>query len=321
MRHQKTSVPNSLFSLSIKVCVGIVALLCSAPANAQLPDAEAFHNVFAERTVKVNGVPLHYVMGGHGSPIVLLHGFPETWYAWRNVMPALAENHTVIAPDLPGVGTDEKPQDGYDTASMAEDMHALVIQLGYRRIDLIAHDVGVAVAYAYAANHRDEVMHLALFDVPPQGTAAFHTLSAKAWAFDFQKQPELPEDLVRGREKLYLVEGFYKPLAHRFDAFTPEDIEEYVRAYQVPGTMHAAFEWYRHFDEDIAENIPQLKTKLPMPVLMMGGADSGGPLMQATADEIATNGKAVVIQDCGHWLMDEEPQEVLHQLVLFLKDK
>ena len=233
-------------------------------------------------------------------------------------MPALAGKQTVIARDLRGAGASQESASGYDTRSMAEDIHQLVLSLGLRDIDLVGHDVGVAVAYAYAAGHRSEVRHLALLDVPPQGTAAFTELSAKSWNHAFQKQPVLPEALVAGRERLYMIEGFFKPLAVNYAAFTPADIDEYVRAYSAPNRMHCAFEWYRAFDQDIEQNRDELKRKLEMPVLMMGGDRSGGPLMLTTGREIASDFRVHIIKNCGHWLMDEQPEAVATVLRNFI---
>jgi len=250
------------------LAVALLAVASFRPATAQVPDAAAFQRTFSHREAVVNGVRLHYVIGGTGSPILLVHGFPETWYAWRKVMPLLAKRHTVIVPDLRGAGGSDRPAGPYDTGTMAEDLHQLVLQLGFREIDLVGHDVGVAVSYPYAAAHRDEVRHLVLLDVPPQGTAAFEKLRSQAWNWGFQKIPDMPEALVAGRERIYLSEGFYGPLSRNKAAFTREDVDEYVRAYAAPGAMHAAFQWYRAFDEDIRQNRPQLRTKLPMPVLI-----------------------------------------------------
>lgn len=292
--------------------------ICSPVLHGQDPRRPSGGVAIRSRTAVANGVTLHYLIAGAGSPVVLLHGFPETSYAWRHIMPVLARDHTAIAPDLPGIGVSKKPVAGYDTNAMAQTIRALVLQLGFKRIDLVGHDVGAAVAYAYASTHRDEVAHLSLFDVPPQGTEAFRKLATKAWNFGFQSLPVMPERLVSGRERTYIVDGFYKPMSFGFEAFTPADIDAYVHAYQAPGTMHAAFEWYRHFGEDIAQNTPQLKIKLEMPVLMLGGAQSGGPLMQETANEIAVHGEVEIIQNCGHWLADEKPDEVLRYLIPFL---
>ena len=294
-------------SLCCRTIVSLACLFSGSLLYAQMPKEEQFRAVFQEHVVRVGSTPIHYVMGGHGSPVLLLHGFPETWYAWRNVMPALVQEHTVLAVDLPGIGVGEPPRTPPDTAAISDLIHQLVVQLGYHRIDLAAHDFGVAVAYAYASRHRDEVLHLALLDVPPQGTESFERLRTTAWAFGFQKLPELPEQLVLGHERAYMTEGFFKPLAANPGALSSEDLDVYVRAYSVTGVMHSAFEWYRAFDTDIAQNRSQLQTLLPMPVLMMGGDHSGGPLMADTAKELAHDGASFIIPNCGHWLLDEQP--------------
>lgn len=300
------------------LAIVLLAMSLSQPVQAQIPDSVAFQRTFGDREAVVNGVRLHYVIGGVGSPVLLIHGFPETWYAWRKVMPLLAKRHTVIVPDLRGAGASDRPAGPYDTATMAEDLHQLLQQLGFREIDVVGHDFGVAVGYAYAAGHRDEVRHLVLLDVPPQGTAAFEKLRPQAWNWGFQKIPNMPETLVAGRERTYLAEGFYGPMSQNKAAFTREDVDEYVRAYAAPGAMHAAFEWYRAFDEDIGQNRPQLRTKLPMPVLMLGGAQAGARLMLETAREIATRYETGSIDNCGHWMAEEQPEAVAKRIFAFI---
>lgn len=298
--------------------ITVVALAFTAPARTQVPSPSDFHRTFTDHFASVNGIRIHYVIGGSGSPILLVHGFPETWYAWRKVMPKLAEHHTVIVPDLRGAGASERPTGPYDTGTMAEDLHQLVRQLGYDSIDVVGHDVGVAVSYPYAAAHRGEVRHLILLDVPPQGTAAFEKLRSKAWNWGFQAIPDMPETLVAGRERAYLDEGFYKPLSQNKAAISREDVDEYVRAYSAPGAMHAAFEWYRAFPEDIRQNRIQLRTKLEMPVLMLGGAQSGAPAMRETAREIAIRYEVGSVENCGHWMAEEQPDAVTVRILAFI---
>lgn len=300
------------------LAIALLAVPLAQPVKAQIPDQAGFQRTFSHREATVNGVRIHYVIGGTGSPILLVHGFPETWYAWRKVMPLLAKRHTVIVPDLRGAGASERPAGPYDTGTMAEDLHQLVLQLGFREIDVVGHDIGVAVSYPYAAAHRDEVRHLVLLDVPPQGTAAFEKMRPKAWNFGFQKIADMPEALVAGRERTYLTDGFYGALSRNKAAFSREDVDEYLRSYSAPGAMHAAFEWYRAFDEDIRQNRPQLRTKLPMPVLMLGGEQSGAPLMLETAQEIATSYETGSIPECGHWMAEEQPAAVAERILAFV---
>ena len=302
----------------LAIAFSVVAV--TSPARAQIPNSSEFQRSFSDRVATVNGIRLHYRIGGSGSPILLVHGFPETWYAWRKVMPRLAEHHTVIVPDLRGAGASDLSTGPYDTGTMAEDLHQLERQLGYDSIDLVGHDVGVAVSYPYAAAHRAEVRHLVLLDVPPQGTTAFEKLRSKAWNWGFQNIPDMPEALVAGRERTYLDAGFYKALSRNKAAISREDVDEYVLAYSAPGAMHAAFEWYRAFPEDIRQNRAQLRTKLAMPVLMLGGAQSGAPLMLETAQEIATHYETGSVENCGHWMAEEQPEAVSERVLAFIDD-
>jgi hypothetical protein len=156
---------------------------------------------YSHHTASVNGIQMHYVIGGHGDPVVLLHGWPETWYAWRHVMPALAKNYTVIAPDLRGLGDSSKPLTGYDGITIAEDIHQLVTQLGFKTIFLVGHDIGSFVAYPYAAAHPSEVKRLVIMEVPPPG---FFPPGIVPWWFPFHQTPDVPEALVQGKEMTYL---------------------------------------------------------------------------------------------------------------------
>ena len=168
---------------------------------------------FSHHTASVNGIQLHYVIGGHGDPVVLLHGWPETWYEWHNVMPALAKNYTVIAPDLPGLGDSSKPLTGYDGKAVAEDIHQLVTQLGFKTIFLVAHDIGTQVAYSYAAAHPAEVKKLVVMDFTIPGFAPTGPAKPGLWWPSFHQTPDIPEALVQGKEMIYLS-WFYHNLAY-----------------------------------------------------------------------------------------------------------
>lgn len=206
----------------------------------------------------VNGIQMHYVMGGHGDPIVLLHGWPETWYEWRHVMPALAKNYTVIVPDLRGLGDSSKPSTGYDGKTAAEDIHQLITKLGFKTIFLVGHDIGPIVAYPYAAAHPTEVKKLVVMDTAIPG----FTIPGRMppWWFAFHQTPDVPETLVEGKVKEYLS-WFYQNLAYNPAAITQANIDEYVSHYFVPGAMHAGFEYYRAFPQDTIQNQNYSKTK------------------------------------------------------------
>ncbi|MDQ1262508.1 MAG: hypothetical protein QG575_1689, partial [Euryarchaeota archaeon] len=249
-------------------------LATALPSLAQVSDRTEFDRMFSHHTAKVNDVRLHYVIGGRGDPVLLLHGFAETWYMWRHIMPELAKYYTVIVPDMRGAGDSDKPIIGYDKRTMATDVHQLVQQLGYQRIFLVGHDIGLMVAYAYAAAYPADVRRLVLLDAPIPGTKVFEEFvsSGSAWHFAFHSVRNLPESLVAGRERTYLTEGFYRALSYNPAAFTEADVDEYVRCYSSPGGMRAGFEYFRAFPDDSKQNKEYLKSKLSMPVLALGGA-------------------------------------------------
>ena len=285
--------------------------------------ATEFHTAFAHHTAIVNNVRLHYVTGGRGEPVVLLHGYAETWYMWRHVMPELAKHYTVIAPDLRGAGDSDKPYTGYDKRTLAEDIFQLVLLLGYQRIFLVGHDIGLMVAYAYAAAHPDDVRRLALLDAPIPGTTIFREFeeSGKAWHFAFHNVPNLPESLTAGRERAYLTEGFFRALSYNPAAFAEEDVDEYVRCYSSPGGMRAGFEYFRAFARDKEDNKKYFKNKLPMPVLALGGAQSLGPIMVDMTREVASDVRGGSIERCGHWVADEQPNQITDQLLTFFGEE
>jgi len=282
-----------------------------------------FNRIFTHHTATVNGVRLHYVTGGQGDPVVLLHGYGETWYMWRRVMPGLAKRYAVIAPDLRGAGDSDKPYSGYEKRTLAEDIYQLVRHLGFERIFLVGHDIGLMVAYAYAAAHPADVRRLALLDAPIPGTTVFQGFerSGKAWHFAFHSVPNLPEMLTTGRERAYLTEGFFRALSYNPAAFTGEDVDEYVRCYASPGGMRAGFEYFRAFSRDTEDNREYFKKKLPMPVLALGGAGSLGPVMVDMAREVASDVRGGSIEHSGHWVADEQPDHVTDQLLAFFGEE
>jgi pimeloyl-ACP methyl ester carboxylesterase len=299
------------------------------PAAVAAPPVDAAPAVSAQtgpgtalthHMIEANGIRLHYVTAGHGEPLVLLHGFGETWYEWHDLIPALAARYTVIAPDLRGAGDSERPLVGYDKKTMAEDIHALVHQLGATRIDLVGHDIGLMVAYAYAAAYPTEVRHLVLVDAPIPGIGDWDAVKAHEWHFAFSAVPDLPEALVAGHERLYLTTAFYYAKAYNPAAFTEERIDEYVRHYEAPGAMRAAFAYFGAFPEDEKQNKIYAETKLPMPVLAVGGAESYGPQMLPMAQSVATNVTGGSIADCGHWVPVEQPQELTRRILAFCGD-
>jgi pimeloyl-ACP methyl ester carboxylesterase len=274
---------------------------------------------FSHNTASVNGIQLHYVIGGQGDPLVLIHGWPETWYAWHKVMPALAKNYTVVAPDLRGLGDSSKPPTGYDGKTLAEDIHQLVTQLGFKTIFLVGHDIGSFVVYPYAAAHPTEVKRLVLMDVPPPGFFPAPQVNGgpPLWWILFHQTPGVPESLVQGKEREYLS-WHYQNLAHNPAAITQEAVNEYVSHYSSPGGMRAGFEHYRAMPQDAIQNQNYSKTKLTMPVLALQGGYipvlGGNITMSAVINgmkQLAQNVTGITVPNSGHYIAEEQPDVVV----------
>jgi pimeloyl-ACP methyl ester carboxylesterase len=280
---------------------------------------------FSHNTASVNGIQMHYVIGGHGDPVVLLHGWPETWYEWHKVMPALAKNYTVVAPDLRGLGDSSKPPTGYDGKTLAEDIHQLVGKLGFKTIFLVGHDIGTQVAYSYAAAHPSEVKRLAVMDLPIPGFTP-PQLEGKIWWFVFHQTPNVPEALVQGKEMMYLS-WFYHGLTYNSAAITQAAINEYVSHYSAPGAMRAGFEHYRAFPQDAIQNQNYSKTKLTMPVLALGGGylpTFGGNITMSAViygmKILAQNAQGITVPNSGHFIPEEQPDFVVDLLFKFFRN-
>jgi pimeloyl-ACP methyl ester carboxylesterase len=283
-------------------------------------DQEAFDATFSHHSTMVDGLRLHYVIGGQGDPLVLLHGWPQTWYEWREVMPALAERYTVIAPDMRGLGDSAKPLDGYDARSVAADIYSLVQQLGYSSILLAGHDLGGWVAYAYAAAHRDEVRRLAIMEIMPadEGALQFTTLAPEhsLWHFSFHFVRDLPEALVTGRERLYLS-WFYRNGCYNPVAISEAAIDEFTRCYSAEGGLRAGFEYYRALFTNIEQTKEDARTPLEMPLLALGGEFSFGEFAGQLWSAYAANVEADVIPQCAHFIPEEQPALLSERLLAF----
>src|SRR5689334_1764968 len=282
------------------------ALLGPGPASAQAPQSK-----FAD----VNGVKLHYLVAGKGDPVVLLHGFAETSHMWRPLIAKLADKHTVIAPDLRGFGGSSAPGDGYTKKAMAQDIHALVKSLKYDRIRLVGHDIGLMVAYAYAAQYPDEVDRLVLMEAFLPGVGEWNNvlLLRDLWHFHFFGKTPLA--LVTGRERIYL-EHFWNDFAADATKSVPEaDRRFYAAEYARPGHMKAGMEVFRAFPVDAEEFAGFAKTKLTMPLLVLSGEKASGPFLIEQGKMVATNVEGVLVKGRGHWLMEEAPDEVIPKLV------
>lgn len=252
----------------------------SPPATLQTPPA-GFDQTFKPDFAQVNDIRLHYVSGGTGIPVVLLHGYPQTWYGWRKVMPTLAQTYRVVAPDMRGLGESSRPKDGdYTKKRVAEDIYQLMQQLGYDRFFVAGQDMGGPVAYALTVMHPESVIKLVAIEtgIPAFGLeAAMNPAEGGSWHFGFFAAPEVPELLIRGREVKFLTQfAFRSPSVYQQSAVTDADIAEYLRSYSTPEGMSTGFGYYRAFAQDRIDNRELGRTKLAMPVLAIGGSQGGG---------------------------------------------
>jgi pimeloyl-ACP methyl ester carboxylesterase len=272
---------------------------------------------FRHRRIEAASLGFHVVEGGQeeGPAVVLLAGFPQSWYAWRRVMPLLCETHHVIAIDLPGQGDSEKPLDGYDTETAGERIHALLVVLGLERYFLVGHDIGSWIAYPYAARYPDEVRGLVLLDGNIPGITLKSTLEIgpqnwKSWHFLFHIVPDLPEALYRGNERVLIEWFFSKKSSNKPGIFTRADIDEYVRVYQALGGMRGMLGYYRAVHEDMAQNAALSGTKLKTPLLALGGSMGSAPDLFEAMKPLAENLEGGVLEDCGHYIPEEKPEEL-----------
>lgn len=271
-----------------------------------------------ERFADVNGVRLHYLIAGKGEAVILLHGYAETSRMWRALIAQLATTHTVVAPDLRGFDQSSKPDAGYDKKTMAQDVHALAASLGFKRVKVVGHDIGLMVAYAYAAQYPADVDRIVLMDafLPGIGDWEKVWLLRDLWHFHFYG--EVPLKLVAGRERIYF-EHFWNDFAADPKRSVPEaDRRFYAAAYARPGGMRAGFEVFRAFAQDAKDFAQFAKVKLTMPMLVLSGEKAGGEFLIQQGRLVADNVEGVIVKGAGHWLIEEAPDQVIPQLVAFL---
>lgn len=271
---------------------------------------------FKSDIVNVNGVDIHYVTGGQGEPLLLIHGFGQNWFMWNRLLPELSKHFTIIAPELRGVGESGKPDTGYDKKTMAVDLHELVKKLGYTNVNVAGHDIGLMVAYAYAAQFGNEVKKIAFLDALLPGIEpVWSNLKEKLWWFGFFAWPGSGQ-VVEGKERAFLT-NFWPVVGHNNNAFTKEESEEFIRAYSVKGAAAGSFHWFGAFEQDAKDNLAFSKNKLQMPVLTMGGEYQSASFLGEHFKKVAINVKEIKIAGAGHWLVQEQPEPVLKGLVDF----
>jgi pimeloyl-ACP methyl ester carboxylesterase len=270
--------------------------------------------------VKVNGVRIHYLKAGTGvKPLVMIHGFGETSQMWIPLFEEFGNDYTIIAPDIRGLGDSSRPATGYDKKTAAVDIRELVKSLGYERIDLVGHDIGLMVAYAYAAQYPNEVEKLALLEAPIPGIGAVWEqiyTNPQLWHFHFVNSP-IALDLVKGRERTFL-EHFWQTLSAHPESMSEAERQTYAESYAQQGAMRAAFEYFKAFNkQDAEDNRRFAATKLPMPILVIAGDKAMGDAIEIQARLVSDNVTAIKFVDTGHWLMEERPVETQAALKKF----
>ncbi len=294
------------------------ALAVAAPALAQVP---AYPASFQSQDIKANGTTLHVRVGGAGPAVVLIHGYGETGDMWAPLAADLAKDHKVIVPDLRGMGLSQRPATGYDKKTQGEDIAGILDALKIQKADIVGHDIGNMVAYAFVAEHRDRATKLVLMDAPLPGVGPWEEIlkNPLLWHFRFGG-PDM-ERLVAGRERIYL-DRFWNEFSADPKNFDEASRQHYAALYALPGAMHAGFAQFAAFDQDAIDNHAFVAAgKLTMPVLAVGGEKSFGTTMATVAGFAASNVQGAVIPGAGHWVMEEQPAATVKIVRAFLDQK
>jgi pimeloyl-ACP methyl ester carboxylesterase len=299
--------------------VTLSASLLALLAMPALGQVQPFPAGFKSETISTNGTRIFVRVGGHGPAVVLLHGYGETGDMWAPLAARLAHDHTVIVPDLRGMGLSSHPAGGYDKKTQAADVAGVLDALKVDKVELVTHDIGNMVGYAFAAELPARVTKFALLDAPLPGVGPWDEIlkSPLLWHFRFGG-PDM-ERLVKGRERIYL-DRFWNDFSADPKSFDEASRQHYAKLYARPGAMHSGFEQFKAFDQDVIDNKAFLaKGPLPMPVLAIGGEKSFGSTMAVVMRAAATNVQEVVIPQSGHWLMEEKPAATIAAITQFLQ--
>ena len=291
----------------------LAVLITAAPARGA-----GFGPGFKLRSVAIDGGTVSVMVGGSGPPVLLLHGYAETSRMWKPLATMLASRFTVIAPDLPGIGDSSIPTAGIDMKTSAERIHTAVRAISDQKVRVVGHDIGLMVAYAYAAMYPQEVEKLALMDAFLPGVGGWEAVYNNPGIWHFRFYGATPEALVKGRERIYF-EHFWNNFAADKTRSIPEtDRRAYTQAYAHPGRMAAGFAYFASFPKTAVDFADLAKIKLAMPVLSIGGDKSLGEALGAQAKLVATDATVVILKDTGHWILEERPEETISALSRFL---
>ena len=275
-------------------------------------------NSFVSRTAEIDGVDLHYVTGGHGAPLILLHGYAETSRMWQPIMPMLGERFTVIAPDLPGFGDSAIPESGLDMMTAAIRIHALARSIGVEKAMVVGHDIGLMIAYAYAAQFPTEVGKLAVLDAFLPGVGPWEAVYNDPRLWHFRFNGPTAEALVESRERIYF-DHFWNDFAADKTRSVPEaDRIAYTTACARPGRMRAGWAYFASFPQTAKDFARLAQTRLGMPVLVIGGEESLGEVLAQQMNLVASDVTVVLLKDTGHWVLEEKLKETTDALLQFL---
>jgi pimeloyl-ACP methyl ester carboxylesterase len=282
---------------------------------------------FLHRMIVAAAMRFHIVEGGAGPPVILMAGFPQSWYAWRRVMPLLAEHHTVIAVDLPGQGDSDRPADGYDTRTTGERINALIKTLGHDRYFMAGHDIGSWIAYPYAARYPEQLRRVVLLDANIPGVTLPKSIQLgvesnwRNWHFLFNTIPDLPEALLHGRERTLIQWFFQRKSANPAGVFSQADIDEYERVYSKLGNLTGMLGYYRAVFEDMEQNAGLAQTRIKIPILALGGDVGSAPNIYEAIKPLGEDVQGGIIENCGHYIPEEQPEVLAERMLTFFEER
>jgi pimeloyl-ACP methyl ester carboxylesterase len=322
-----TKALKSLVRTTLYALTGVILLsgLLSVGVRAEILEMteREFNKNFEKSSADVNGIRMHYVSGGEGDTIVLIHGWPQNWYAWRQVMPALAQNYRVVAVDLRGIGKSTTTGEGYDKKTLAEDIHELVSQLDLGPVHIVGHDMGGMVAHAYGVLYPDETKSVTVAEILLPGVQPiWQKFATILWHWPFHLVADLPEELVQGRQRAYFGK-FYDGTGEGNGPFTDKAIKEFVKAYKSDDSLSAGFGLYRTMDQD-SKFIRSAQIPIDQPILLIGGQFSTGfvlPQMKAGLNKLGhSNVRQVIYKGATHWVMENNAEQFVADVTAFVEE-